>query len=160
MLKPCKVLTETELQGLRLISKTRNGPYKPIYKEELPKILYGNSPRQVLGSTWFNKYTKPLEVVKTCQGCGNTLRGKGERHELYGLYQMSLLGLTTYIIKLEGVMLVCSKCHKAIHYGFSTRLGMGLGYLPLVAPESKAFKIGPWSKAEYLLVDNELFNIK
>ena len=160
MLKPCRILTETELKCLKLISKTRNGPYKPIYKEELPKILYGNSPRKVLGSTWFDKYTKSLEMVKTCQGCGSTLQGRGERHELYGLYRLSLPDLVEYIIKLEGVMLICSKCHKAIHYGFSTRLGMGFGYLPSVAPESKALRVGPWPEAKYLLVDNSLFGIK
>ena len=152
MLKPFRVLTEGDISTISLISKCRNGPYKPIYKEELPKILYGNSPRQVLGSTWFDKYTQGLSSVKVCQGCGRPLSGSGERHELYSLNSISLEGKLEYLIKLEGVMKVCSSCHKVIHTGFSTRLGMRYGSIPVEAPTSKALLTGPWSKCKFLMV--------
>ena len=99
MLKPFRILSEDELLKLSLISKSRNSPYSPIYKEELPKVLYGNSPRQLLGKNWFNWYTTSLAGIKTCQGCGSTLNGVGERHEFYGLYFLDLPDFKEYVIK-------------------------------------------------------------
>jgi hypothetical protein len=159
VLRPCRVLSDDEMSGLKLISKTRNGPYKPIYKEELPSILHGNSPRQLLGKKWFDDYTNDLLNLKVCQGCGKPLNGFGERHELYGLYLLKFQKFNHYVIKLEGVMKLCSSCHKSIHYGFSFRLGMKSGFIPLQSPESPALKIGPWSKAKFILVGNQLFSL-
>lgn len=157
MLKPLLVLDESSLEGLLLISKSQNKPYHPVYREELPPVLYGHSPRQLLGYSWFSKYTEGLNSIKVCQGCGTKLFSGGEKHETYGLYQFKLNGVYEYIIKLEDVIKLCSKCHRTIHSGFSTRLGMKYGSLPQVAPESLALKTGPWSKAKYLLVDKNLY---
>lgn len=159
MLAPSIVLTDSELEGLVLISRSRNKPNSPVYREELPKVLHGHSPRQVLGYNWFNSYTKYLDDIRHCQGCGCGLVGDGERHEVYGLYLLRTNGLCEYVIKLESIMKLCTRCHRAIHRGFATRLGMRYGNIPELAPSSQALLRGPWDKAKYLLVDKNLYLI-
>ena len=159
MLKPFIELTNDDLARLKLISKSKNKPYNPIYKEELPKILYNRAPRKLLGKTWFDRYTSNLNLVKICQGCNKPLSGLGERHEVYGLYEIDLGSGKEYLIKLEYVMKLCNRCHGAIHYGFTTKIGMNYGFVPDSAPESTAMTTGPWSKARYLLVSNNLYKL-
>lgn len=160
MLKPFKILTEEELNRIELISKSKNAPNRPVYREELPSILFGRAPRILLGKTWFDRYTSGLDKVAACQSCGKSLFGGGERHENYGLYLINLEGVNEYLIKLESVMKICSKCHKAIHNGFSTKLGVKYGFLPEQTPKSGALSKGPWERAKYILVDNNLYLIK
>lgn len=159
MLVPDRVLTDRELGGLVLISRSRNRPGSPVYREELPRVLYGHSPRQVLGYTWFNSYTKYLDDIKYCQSCRTEIIGSGERHEVYGLYLLNTTDFSGYVIKLENVIKLCSKCHRSIHSGFSLRLGMRYGNIPEINPSSTALMKGPWDKAKYLLVDKNLYLI-
>ena len=159
MLIPSRVLTDSELNELVLISKSKNKPNSPVYREELPKVLHGHSPRQLLGYNWFNSYTESLKNVRYCQGCGRELVGVGERHEIYGLYLLKGADPGEYIIKLEGVMKICTSCHRSIHSGFSVRLGMKYGSIPEISPSSTSMVRGPWDKAKYLLVDKNLYLI-
>ena len=138
-------LPEIDLDNLELIVKSKNGPGRPLYREDLPQVLFYKSPRKLLGKGWFDNYTKNLP--KVCNNCGSF--SKIERHEYYSLYRYKNI----YIIKLEGVLPLCSDCHKKVHGGFSTHLGMKTGYLPEITPFSSNNRNSLWNKAKYLLVD-------
>lgn len=137
---------------LTLIVKSKNRPGIPVFREDLPAVLFNRAPRIILGSSWFSKYSsdKTSPVCECCLG-----RGTLERHEVYGLYKWN----NEYLIKLEYIIKLCSKCHKKIHGGFSMKLGMKYGYLPEPAPVSDAMdsKKYPWNKAKFILVGDDIY---
>ena len=132
------------------IIRSRNGPGHPIYREDLPPILYGRAPRIILGSTWFDKYSESTRK-QCCEGCHK--EGHLERHELYGLYKYG----NDYVIKLEGIMWLCHTCHGKIHGGFSTNMRYGTMANPVPVSDAMNTKKYPWNEAKYLLVDRKLY---
>ena len=149
MEKPIFVLEDES--ELKLIVKSKNSPGHPLYREDLPPILWGQAPRIVLGSAWFNKYTNNYKSAG-CQAC---LRpGATERHELYGLYQWK----TYYVIRLEGILNLCKSCHLRVHQGFAEKRLSKYGPT-LPSPYSDALdpKKYPWEKASLLLIDKEFY---
>lgn len=138
-----------DFSQIKFIIKSKNGPGKPLYREDLPKVLFYKSPRKILGKKWFDNYTKNLP--KICNNCGSFI--KIERHEYYSLYKYKNI----YIIKLEGVLPLCSDCHKKVHGGFSTHLGMKTGYLSEPAPCSTNNKSSLWNRAKYLWIEDKLY---
>lgn len=147
MVEPVK---ELDLSKLKLIVKSKNGPGRPVYREDLPKVLFNRCPRKLLGAKWFDNYTKNL--VKICNNCGSLT--SIERHEYYSLYKYG----SEYIIKLEGVIPLCSKCHKKVHGGFSNHLGMKTGFILEPSPFSNSnTNKYPWNLAKYILVEDKLY---
>lgn len=149
MEKPIQKINENKLQ---LISKSRNKAGAAVFREDLPSVLFYKSPRILLGSNWFNSYTKG-KTTKFCETCMK--QAPLERHELYGLYKYG----NYYIIKLEGVIKICKDCHQKIHGGFSTRMNMGYGFVRQPVPVSDALsaKKYPWNLATFLCVDGQLY---
>ena len=151
MIKPVRTITDPSL--FELIVKTKNCPGKPVYREDLPKVLFGKAPRVLLGASWFDKYTKNKNPG-LCQGCGQ--RRATERHELYSLWREK--GTLTYVIKLEGIDFLCSTCHQKIHGGFSNRMNMRYGFMNTPAPISDAMSTKyPWNFAKYIWIEDSLY---
>ena len=139
-------------ESLKLIVKSKNRPGSPIYREDLPRVLFDKAPRILLGKKWFDKYSEKFKSP-CCQGCHKVL--PLERHELYGLYQWGNI----YVVKLEGIMNLCHNCHGKIHGGFSTRNNMKYGYVndPVPVSDSMDTKKYPWNKAEYIWVEGSMY---
>lgn len=143
-------------ENLVLVVKSKNKPGSPVYREDLPSILYNKAPRIILGASWFNEYSNRVRPsFKICDSCKK--QGSIERHELYGLYKLNNI----YVIKLEGIMNICNKCHQKIHGGFSTRLNMGYGFVrdPVPVSDSLNSRKYPWNEAIYLLVEDSLYSL-
>lgn len=152
MIKPFYTLTDQD--QLELVVKSKNRPGSQVYREDLPSVLFNRAPRVLLGKKWFDSYSKSNTSI-VCESC--LAKGSLERHEVYSLYKWK----GAYVIKLEYILKLCSKCHKKVHGGFSSKLGMKYGFLPEVIPVSDATdsKKYPWNKAKFLLVDNNLYKL-
>lgn len=148
--EPFQELKETD--ELVLISKSKNKPGAPVFREDLPSVLFNKAPRVILGSSWFDKYTNSNKAV-ICESCHRPL--PLERHELYGLYRWG----NQYIIKLEGIMKICHDCHQKIHGGFSIRTDLNYGFVRNPVPVSDAlnFKKYPWNEAKFILIEGLLY---
>ena len=138
--------------NLYLIVKSKNRPGIPVFREDLPPVLFNRAPRTICGKTWFDKYSAYNKSV-VCECCLSG--GSLERHETYGLYKWN----NEYLIKLEYILKLCSKCHKKVHGGFSSKLGLRYGFLPGLAPISDATdtKKYPWNKAKFILVGDDIY---
>lgn len=148
-----KFIQEVDQSKLVLISKSKNKPGLPIFREDLPQVLFNKAPRILLGSKWFDQYSSKFPKTFICESCRKQL--PLERHELYGLYKYG----NQYIIRLEGIMRICSSCHKKIHGGFSSRLNMRYGAISQPVPVSDALnpKKYPWNEAKLILIENNLY---
>ena len=93
--------SDIDLDNLELIIKSKNGPGRPLYREDLPSVLFYKSPRKLLGKGWFDNYTKDLS--KVCSNCGSF--SKIERHEYYSLYRYK-----NTICSSAAVIPVTTKC--------------------------------------------------
>ena len=147
-----KPICKVNIEELVLIVKSKNRPGIPVFREDLPTVLFNRAPRILLGSKWFNKYSSSNKSTH-CECCLS--QGTLERHEVYGLYKWR----DNYIIKLEYIIKLCSKCHKKIHGGFSSRLGLKYGFIPELAPMSDSMDSNkyPWNKAKYILIEDSLY---
>ena len=148
-----KKLSKSELSQFTLIETSVNRPGRPVCQEDLPPILWGRAPRIVKGQRWFNSLKlKPFYGENFCDSCMSFSKNL-DRHELYGLYTFR----SDYVIKFEGIMLLCKKCHNIVHKTFSeTHLSR---YNSLrVASVSKVMKSSAWANAKYLLIEDELYS--
>lgn len=148
--KPFYRLKDTD--KFTLIVKSKNRPGVPVFREDLPAVLFNRAPRVICGSTWFSNYSKENHST-VCECCLGT--GSLERHEVYGLYKWN----GEYCIKLEYVLKLCSSCHKKIHGGFSEKLSMRYGYIPMPIPKSDCMntKKYPWNKAKFILIGQDIY---
>ena len=169
-------ISQSELNSLRLVSKSRNLPCQSPFIEELPRILWGRAPRQVKGQKWFNEASQRRTCLQKgkshlCEFC-HTWPIRIERHETYGLYLMleddpnrpkefiipAMITSSILVIKLENIIWCCDECHKGVHRTNAVNRTMKSGYqLPVLFPASNAYKIGNWNDAKYLLIDDELY---
>lgn len=151
MIEP--VETSVDPTRFELVVRTKNGPGKPVYREDLPKVLFGRAPRLLLGSSWFDRYTKGKNPG-ICQGCGS--HRSTERHELYSLWRDK--ETLVYVIRLDGIQYLCPTCHQKIHGGFSNRMNMKYGFVNDPVPVSDVMSSKyPWNFAKYMWVDDKLY---
>lgn len=152
MEKPLWELKDPE--NLTLISKSKNKPGQPVYREDLPPVLYNRAPRVIKGFKWFNQFSGD-QKTGVCESCH--IMAPLERHELYGLYKYKDL----YLIKFEGVMKICKNCHCQVHGGFSNHLALRYGQIKEPAPVSDALdsKKYPWNNAAGILIEGWVYKL-
>lgn len=154
-----KFSQEFMLNNLILVEKSKNEPGHLVVREDLPEILYNKAPRIIKGPKWFNSENdkhKPFYGKNICEGCGEPSKSL-DRHELYGLYKIS----ENYLIRYEGLELLCKKCHNKIHYGFSIKTYMSKGLFLDQAPMSNSMKNKKlWNSAKGILIDDEYYTFE